>query len=66
MGTLDAEIWNRYRLRFAKLSEILPRSEGSLTTIRMTDQLRSGMRDWASFARFGWDDKERSVATRAT
>ena len=36
----------------AKLSEVLPRSERSLATVRMTD--------WASAARFGQDDgKER-------
>ena len=33
---LDAETRNRYRLRFAKLSEVLPRSERSLATVRMT------------------------------
>ena len=43
---------------FAKLSEVLPRSERSLATVRMTDR--------ASVARFGEDDKERCVATRAT
>jgi hypothetical protein len=36
---LDAETWNRYRLRCAKLSEVLPRSERSLATVRMTDFL---------------------------
>jgi hypothetical protein len=34
---LDEETWNRYRLRFAKLSEVLPHSERSLATVRMTD-----------------------------
>jgi hypothetical protein len=35
---LDAETRNRYRLRSAKLSEILPRSERSLATVRMTEK----------------------------
>ena len=35
---LDAETWNRYRLRFAKLSEVLPRSERSLASVRMTEK----------------------------
>jgi hypothetical protein len=35
---------------FAKLSEVLPRSERSLATVRMTD--------WASFARFGQDNNQ--------
>ena len=43
------ETRNRYRLRFAKLSEVLPRSERSLASVRMTD--------WVSFAPFGQDDK---------
>ena len=33
---------------FAKLSEVLPRSERALASVRMTD--------WASFARLGQDD----------
>ena len=34
---MDAEMRNRYRLRCAKLSEVLPRSERSLATVRMTN-----------------------------
>ena len=48
---MDAEIRNRYRLRFAKLSEVLPHSERSLAMVRMTDwasvrSLQSGMTDF--------------------
>ena len=41
---MDAEIRNRYRIRCAKLSEVLPRSERSLASVRMTEgrSLRSG------------------------
>src|SRR5690242_18027016 len=35
---LDAATWNRYRLRCAKLSEVLPRSERSLAPVRMTEK----------------------------
>ena len=42
---MDAEIRNRYRLRCAKLSEVLPRSERSLAMVRMTEK------DWVR--RFG-------------
>ena len=41
---VDPETRNRYRLRCAKLSEVLPRSERSLATVRMTD--------------FGWGDSK--------
>ena len=42
---MDAETWNRYRLRCAKLSEVVARSERSLATVRMTEK------DW--MRRFG-------------
>ena len=48
---LDEETWNRYRLRCAKLSEILPRSERSLASVRMTD--------WTSVVRFGQGDTKK-------
>jgi len=42
---------------FAKLSEVLPRSERSLATVRMTDFAKlSRSLHCASFARFGLDD----------
>src|ERR1700675_1142842 len=63
---------NRYRLRFAKLSEVLPRSERSLALVRMTRELdaetwkepvpaslREAVRGPSAkraFARFGQDD----------
>ena len=47
---LDAEIRNRCRLRCAELSEVLPRSEPSLATVRMTGEMRNRydlvLRDW--------------------
>ena len=35
---LDAETRNRYRLRCAKLSEVVARTERSLATVRMTEK----------------------------
>ena len=35
---MDAATWNRYRLRCAKLSEVLPLRSQSLPSVRMTDR----------------------------
>jgi hypothetical protein len=55
-----AETRNRYRLRFAKLSEVLPLQRASLGSVRMTDRraLLASVRmtDRASLIRFGRDD----------
>ena len=53
---LDAETWNRYRLRWREAVRDPSAKRASLASVRMTD--------WASVARFGQDDERKSVALR--